>query len=147
VLYAVDPCTGAGDANFNGDGFLSVPAIDGHLYSDPLVGAVRVTAASPGATRQAIRLNADLVAGTTPSMAVRGEPRRSRMLTVPAGVVLGGGSSPAPVGRRTARSSSGRNPTNQQVLFALQGDAALGSPWRTFRDSAATGVGVKCRAW
>src|ERR1700682_5866800 len=68
VLYAVDPCTGAGDANFNGDGFLSVPAIDGHLYSDPLVGAVHGDGSILLALLASDTLNADLVGWNYPVM-------------------------------------------------------------------------------
>jgi hypothetical protein len=128
VLYAVDPCTGGGDANFNGDGFLSVPAIDGRLYSEPLVGAVQGDGSILLALLASDTLNADLVGWNYPVMAGSWRtPTVPGMLSVPGGVVLGGGSSAAPVRQADGAILVGaETETNQQVLFAVQGDAALG---------------------
>ena len=98
VLYAVDPCTGAGDANVNGNGFLSAPAIDGHTYSDPIVGAVQGDGSILLALLASDSLNADLVGWSYPVMPNAWQtPTAPGMVTVPAGVMLGGGSYPAPV--------------------------------------------------
>ena len=128
VLYAVNPCTGGTDANFNGDGFLSVPAIDGHTYSDPIVGAVQADGSILLALLASDTLNADLVGWSYPVVPGSWQtPTAPGMLTVPAGVVLGGGGSPAPVRQADGTIIIGaETATNQQVLFALQGDAALG---------------------
>jgi hypothetical protein len=144
LLYAVDPCTGAGDANFNGDGFLSVPAIDGHLYSDPLVGAVQGDGSILLALLASDTLNADLVGWDYPVMAGSWRtPTVPGMLTVPAGVVLGGGSSPAPVRQADGTILVGaETETSQQVLFALQGDAALGFTVAAPPGFCGTGAGI-----
>jgi hypothetical protein len=128
VLYAVNPCTGAADANFNGNGFLSVPAIDGHTYSDPIVGAVQSDGSILLALLAGDTLNADLVGWSYPVVPGSWQtPTAPGMLTVPAGVVLGGGSSPAPVRQADGTILIGaETATNQQVLMALHGDAALG---------------------
>jgi hypothetical protein len=128
VLYAVNPCTGAGDANFNGGGFLSVPAIDGHLYSDLLVGAVQDDGSVLLALLASDTLNADLVGWNYPVMAGSWRtPTAPGMITAPAGAVLGGGSYTAPVRQADGTILVGaETETNQEVLFALQGDAALG---------------------
>jgi len=55
VLYAVDPCTGAGDANFNGDGFLSVPRSMAICTAIRSSAQSRVTAASSWRYSPAIR--------------------------------------------------------------------------------------------
>ena len=87
VLYAVDPCTGGADANFDGSGFLSVPAIDGHTYSEPIVGAVQDDGSILLALLASDTLNADLVGWSypvTPGSWVN--PTAPGMLTVPSGV-------------------------------------------------------------
>jgi hypothetical protein len=128
VLYAVDACTGDPDMNFNGDGFLSIPAIDGSTYSDVIGGAVQVDGSILLALLASDTLNADLVGWSYPVVPGSWQtPTAPGTLTVPSGVVLGGGSSPAPV--RQADGTilvAAETATNQQVLFALQGDAALG---------------------
>ena len=128
VLYAVDPCTSAGDANVNGNGFLSVPAIDGHTYSDPIVGAVQGDGSILLALLASDSLKADLVGWSYPVMPNAWQtPTAPGMITVPAGVALGGGSQPAPL--RQADGTiliDAETATNQQVLFALKGDPGLG---------------------
>jgi len=145
VLYAVDPCTGAGDANVNGNGFLSVPAIDGHTYSDPIVGAVQGDGSILLALLASDSLNADLVGWSYPVMPNAWQtPTAPGMVTVPAGVMLAGGSYPAPVRQADGTILVGaETATNQQVLFALQGDAALGFTVAAPRGFCGTGMGVK----
>lgn len=142
VLYAVDPCTGAGDANVNGNGFLSVPAIDGHTYSDPIVGAVQGDGSILLALLASDSLNADLVSWSYPVMPNAWQtPTAPGMVTVPAGVVLGDGSQPAPLRQADGTILVGaETATNQQALFALKGDPGWGSPWRRPRHSAAARV-------
>ena len=146
VLYAVDPCTGAGDANVNGNGFLSVPAIDGHTYSDPIVGAVQGDGSILLALLASDSLNADLVGWSYPVMPNAWQtPTAPGMVTVPAGVMLRGGSYPAPVRQADGTILVGaETATNQQVLFALKGDPGLGfTVAAPAAFSCGTGVGVK----
>ena len=145
VLYAVDPCTGAGDANVNGNGFLSVPAIDGHTYSDPIVGAVQGDGSILLALLASDSLNADLVGWSYPVMPNAWQtPTAPGMVTVPAGVVLDGGSHPAPLRQADGTILVGaETATNQQVLFALKGDPGLGfTVAAPAAFSCGTGVGV-----
>ena len=146
VLYAVDPCTSAGDANVNGNGFLSVPAIDGHTYSDPIVGAVQGDGSILLALLASDSLKADLVGWSYPVMPNAWQtPTAPGMVTVPAGVVLGGGSQPAPLRQADGTILIGaETATNQQVLFALKGDPGLGfTVGAPAAFSCGTRVGVK----
>ena len=146
VLYAVDTCTGAGDANVNGNGFLSVPAIDGHTYSDPVVGAVQGDGSILLALLASDSLNADLVGWSYPVMPNAWQtPTAPGMVAVPAGVVLGGGSQTAPLRQADGTILVGaETATNQQVLFALKGDPGLGfTVAAPAAFSCGTSVGVK----
>lgn len=147
VLYAVDPCTGAGDANVNGNGFLSVPAIDGHTYSDPIVGAVQGDGSILLALLASDSLNADLVGWSYPVMPNAWQtPTSPGTITAPPGVVPGGGSLLPPVRQADGTILVGaETATNQQVLFALKGDPGLGftvAAPAAFSCGTGTGVAV-----
>ncbi|HXI68087.1 MAG TPA: PASTA domain-containing protein, partial [Steroidobacteraceae bacterium] len=89
-------------------------------------------------------LNADLVGWSYPVVPGSWQtPTAPGTLTVPSGVVLGAGSSPAPVRQADGTILVGaETSTNQQVLFALQGDAALGFTVAAPAASCGTGAGV-----
>jgi hypothetical protein len=144
VLYAVDPCTGDRDMNFNGNGFLAVPAIDGHTYSDPIAGAVQGDGSILLALLASDTLDADLVGWSYPVMPGSWQtPTAPGMLTLPSGVVLGGGSSQAVRQADGTILIGAETTTNQQVLVALQGDAALGFTVAAPPGFCGRGVGVK----
>ena len=146
VLYAVDPCTGAGDANVNGNGFLSVPAIDGHTYSDPIVGAVQGDGSILLALLASDSLKADLVGWSYPVMpnawqtpTAPGDDHRSSRGRArwrkPTGA--------AAAGRRTARSSSTQKQRRTSKCCShLRATRGRGSPWGCRAFSCGTGVGV-----
>jgi hypothetical protein len=130
ALIAVDRCTGVPDTNFNGNGFMSVPAIDNYTFGSPIAGAIL----SDGHVLAAFvanggSLNVDLVEWSYPLTASNWQTATfPGTITLPAGLILGGsGANTTPVHQFDGSILiSAQTASAQEVLFELTGTANLG---------------------